>query len=150
MKTLFLDCNDQLAPVWQRVLRADDPPIDVNRKPFERAALDVRDQITEPIDAQHATDDGGGGGLRLRDLEMMERAHRLPERRQIEPLRQPGGSRREAVPSFERPAYRRPPVAAVGQLHDARRRLFLHGGRQHAVVRRDEPVVADLDRKSVV
>jgi len=31
MKTLFIDCNDQLAPVWQSVLRADDPPIDVNR-----------------------------------------------------------------------------------------------------------------------
>jgi D-3-phosphoglycerate dehydrogenase / 2-oxoglutarate reductase len=39
MKTLFLDCNDQLAPVWQRVLRPDDPPIDVNRKPFERNEL---------------------------------------------------------------------------------------------------------------
>ena len=34
MRTLFLDCNDQLAPVWQRVLRAGDPPIDVNRQPF--------------------------------------------------------------------------------------------------------------------
>ncbi len=34
MRALFLDCNDQLAPVWQRVLRPDDPPIDVNRKPF--------------------------------------------------------------------------------------------------------------------
>jgi D-3-phosphoglycerate dehydrogenase / 2-oxoglutarate reductase len=39
MKALFLDCNDQLAPVWQRVVRADDPPIDVNRKPFEQAEL---------------------------------------------------------------------------------------------------------------
>ena len=39
MKSLFIDCNDQLAPVWQRVLRADDPAIDVNRRPFERAAL---------------------------------------------------------------------------------------------------------------
>jgi len=39
MKTLFLDCNDQLAPVWQRVLRPDDPPIGVNRKPFERQDL---------------------------------------------------------------------------------------------------------------
>jgi D-3-phosphoglycerate dehydrogenase len=39
LKTLFLDCNDQLAPVWQRVLRPDDPPIDVNRKPFERDEL---------------------------------------------------------------------------------------------------------------
>jgi D-3-phosphoglycerate dehydrogenase len=39
MKTLFLDCNDQLAPVWQGVLRADDPPIDVNRQPFARNEL---------------------------------------------------------------------------------------------------------------
>jgi D-3-phosphoglycerate dehydrogenase len=39
MKSLFLDCNDQLAPVWQRVVRADDPPIDVNRAPFERNDL---------------------------------------------------------------------------------------------------------------
>jgi D-3-phosphoglycerate dehydrogenase / 2-oxoglutarate reductase len=39
MRALFLDCNDQLAPVWQRVLRPGDPPIDVNRKPFERAEL---------------------------------------------------------------------------------------------------------------
>jgi D-3-phosphoglycerate dehydrogenase / 2-oxoglutarate reductase len=39
VKSLFLDCNDQLAPVWQRVVRADDPPIDVNRKSFEQAEL---------------------------------------------------------------------------------------------------------------
>jgi len=39
MKTLFLDCNDQLAPVWQRVIRAGDPPIDVNRQPFASADL---------------------------------------------------------------------------------------------------------------
>ena len=39
MKSLFIDCNDQLAAVWQQVLRADDPPIEVNRKAFERNAL---------------------------------------------------------------------------------------------------------------
>jgi D-3-phosphoglycerate dehydrogenase len=39
MKSLFFDCNDQLAPVWTSVLRADDPPIDVNKKPFERDDL---------------------------------------------------------------------------------------------------------------
>jgi len=39
MKSIFLDCNDQLAPVWQKVVRPDDPPIDVNRKPFERDEL---------------------------------------------------------------------------------------------------------------
>ena len=39
MKSLFIDCNDQLAPVWERVRRAGDPPIDVNRRPFEPAEL---------------------------------------------------------------------------------------------------------------
>jgi len=39
MKALFLDCNDQLAPVWAKVLRADDPPIDVNTTPFKREEL---------------------------------------------------------------------------------------------------------------
>jgi len=39
MKVIFLDCNDQLAPVWGRVLRAGDPPIDVNRNAFEQAEL---------------------------------------------------------------------------------------------------------------
>jgi D-3-phosphoglycerate dehydrogenase len=39
MKTVFLDCNDQLAPVWARVIRPDDPPIDVNMKPFTREEL---------------------------------------------------------------------------------------------------------------
>jgi D-3-phosphoglycerate dehydrogenase len=39
MKTIFLDCNDQLAPVWARVVRTDDPKIDVNREPFAREEL---------------------------------------------------------------------------------------------------------------
>ncbi len=39
MKSLFIDCNDQLAPVWQQVVRPDDPPIDVNRAPFARSEL---------------------------------------------------------------------------------------------------------------
>ena len=39
MKSIFIDCNDQLAPVWASVLRPDDPPILVNGKPFERADL---------------------------------------------------------------------------------------------------------------
>ena len=39
MKTLFIDCNDQLAPVWERVRQADDPPIEVNRDPFEQSEL---------------------------------------------------------------------------------------------------------------
>jgi D-3-phosphoglycerate dehydrogenase len=39
MKALFLDCNDQLTPVWQRVLRPDDPPIDVNRRAYPQSEL---------------------------------------------------------------------------------------------------------------
>jgi len=39
MKTLFIDCNDQLAPVWERVLQPGDPPIEVNRKAFEKSEL---------------------------------------------------------------------------------------------------------------
>jgi len=39
MKSIFIDCNDQLAPVWAKVVRPDDPPITVNSRPFERAAL---------------------------------------------------------------------------------------------------------------
>jgi D-3-phosphoglycerate dehydrogenase len=39
MKSIFLDCNDQLAPVWARVIRPDDPKIDVNQTPFAREDL---------------------------------------------------------------------------------------------------------------
>lgn len=39
MKVIFIDCNDQLAPVWAEVVRADDPAIDLNRKPFPRENL---------------------------------------------------------------------------------------------------------------
>jgi D-3-phosphoglycerate dehydrogenase len=39
MKAIFLDCNDQLAPVWAHVIRPDDPKIDVNSEPFAREEL---------------------------------------------------------------------------------------------------------------
>ena len=39
MKSLFIDCNDQLAPVWAKVIRPDDPKIDLNRTPFKRDEL---------------------------------------------------------------------------------------------------------------
>jgi len=39
MRALFIDCNDQLAPVWRQVVRADDPKIDVNMTPFAREDL---------------------------------------------------------------------------------------------------------------
>jgi D-3-phosphoglycerate dehydrogenase len=31
MKSIFIDCNEQLAPVWDKVIRPEDPPITVNR-----------------------------------------------------------------------------------------------------------------------
>ena len=34
MKSIFIDCNDQLAPVFERVYRVDDPPIAVNGATF--------------------------------------------------------------------------------------------------------------------
>ncbi len=39
MKAIFLDCNDQLAPVWARVIRPDDPKIEVNSEQFAREEL---------------------------------------------------------------------------------------------------------------
>jgi D-3-phosphoglycerate dehydrogenase len=39
MNPLFIDCNQQLAPVFARVHCAGDPPIDVNTAPFTSADL---------------------------------------------------------------------------------------------------------------
>lgn len=39
MKAIFIDCNDQLAPVWAKVIRPDDPEIALNRTPFKREEL---------------------------------------------------------------------------------------------------------------
>src|SRR5215218_1799846 len=39
MNAIFIDCNQQLEPVFNRVHRPDDPPIVVNMTPFERHEL---------------------------------------------------------------------------------------------------------------
>ena len=39
MKSIFVDCNNQLAPVFARVQRPDDPAIAVNTAPFQSADL---------------------------------------------------------------------------------------------------------------
>src|SRR5467141_206518 len=39
MKSIFIDCNNQLAPVFARVRRPDDPLIAVNSDPFQPADL---------------------------------------------------------------------------------------------------------------
>ena len=51
MKSLFIDCNDQLAPILAQVHRPDDPPIAVNTKPFARDDLpDLLDGYAIAID----------------------------------------------------------------------------------------------------
>ncbi len=39
MKSIFIDCNEQLGAVWQHVLRPDDPPIAINKASFAREEL---------------------------------------------------------------------------------------------------------------
>lgn len=39
MKTIFIDCNEQLGTVWKMVYRPDDPPVTINTAPFAREAL---------------------------------------------------------------------------------------------------------------
>jgi D-3-phosphoglycerate dehydrogenase len=39
MKSIFVDCNSQLAPAFDRVRRLDDPPIVVNGEPFTSSDL---------------------------------------------------------------------------------------------------------------
>ena len=39
MKTIFIDCNQQLGAVWRRVYRPDDPAVTVNTTPFEKTEL---------------------------------------------------------------------------------------------------------------
>ena len=39
MKAIFIDCNQQLEPIFRQVHRPDDPPIAVNSAPFERHDL---------------------------------------------------------------------------------------------------------------
>ena len=42
MKTIFIDCNAQLGAVWQRVVRADDPPMTSTATPFEQERAAAR------------------------------------------------------------------------------------------------------------
>jgi hypothetical protein len=71
MRALFLDCNDQLAPVWQRVLRPGDPAIDVNRKAYDRAELP---RVLKGYDI--CIDVGSTGAMRLSMLSFSAPARR--------------------------------------------------------------------------
>jgi D-3-phosphoglycerate dehydrogenase len=39
MKTIFIDCNEQLGAIWERVHRSDDPAIVINKHVFEHDDL---------------------------------------------------------------------------------------------------------------
>jgi len=39
MKTIFIDCNEQLGAVWKQVYRPDDPAVTINQTPFAREDL---------------------------------------------------------------------------------------------------------------
>jgi D-3-phosphoglycerate dehydrogenase len=39
MRSIFIDCNHQLEPVWRRVHGPDDPPVTVNTAPFKSEDL---------------------------------------------------------------------------------------------------------------
>jgi D-3-phosphoglycerate dehydrogenase len=39
VRTIFIDCNQQLGAVWQLVYRTDDPPVTINTAPFEKNEL---------------------------------------------------------------------------------------------------------------
>jgi D-3-phosphoglycerate dehydrogenase len=39
MKTVFIDCNEQLGAVWKLVYRPEDPPVHINTVPFQRDEL---------------------------------------------------------------------------------------------------------------
>jgi D-3-phosphoglycerate dehydrogenase len=93
MKALFIDCNDQLAPVWQQVLRPGDPPIDVNRTVFTTDELprlldgyeicvDDHSYLPTPIAARcaalkHVVFLGTGAGSYMNVDELAERGIRV-------------------------------------------------------------------------
>jgi D-3-phosphoglycerate dehydrogenase len=93
MKALFIDCNDQLAPVWQQVLRPGDPPIDVNRTAFTAEELprlldgyeicvDDHSYLPTPIAARcaalkHVVFLGTGAGSYMNVDELAERGIRV-------------------------------------------------------------------------
>ena len=71
----------------------------------KRAAIDVGDQVAEAIDAQHLAAnrrrlDHAAAAARAAS----DRTRAAAERAEVDPLRQPGGRRREPIASFERPA----------------------------------------------
>ena len=80
----------------------------------------------------------------LRNVEAMNGAGGTAEGGELDALRQPCGGRRKPIASFERPADGRPRVLPLGQLDDALRGMLVKHHRQHAVVRRDELVVAGV------
>src|SRR5438876_7861718 len=113
----------------------------------ERAAIDVRDQIPETIDAKHLAEHGARPGFdrRLRHLEPVQGTGAPAERAKINAFRQPRGGRRKPIAALERAADRRPRVSSLAQLDDAFRRVAVQDQAEHAVIGRDKFIIANVD-----
>ena len=96
-------------------------------------------RTTSPVDSVARSTDGRG---RSSVLEVVDAS--CPSDDQRDALGQPAGRRRESIAAFERAADGGPRVLALGELDDPLRRRLAEHRRQHAVVGRDEPVVAGL------
>ena len=92
---------------------------------LEQLAIDVRDEITESIDAYHFSLEALGGVARPRHLEPVHRPGGTAERRQLDAVGQPGCSRRETIASFKRGAHGWTGVPGLAQLHDACGRVLV-------------------------
>ena len=119
---------------------------------LDRAAVDVRDEVAEAIDAQHfavapspLARRPGRESSRRRPVASSGR----PSAFEVDARRQPRRRRREPVAPLERAADRSARVPALRSARPPARggTLLEHRG-QDAVVRRDEPVVARLAPRS--
>jgi hypothetical protein len=80
------------------------------------------------------------------DVEVLHRARRSAKRGEIDPLGQPGGCGRKAIPPLEGAADGRTPVLPLGQLDDPLGGVFVQNRGQHAIIGRHEAIVAGVGR----
>src|ERR1043166_1594337 len=114
------------------------------REAIERAAIDVRDEVAESIDAEHHAAQPLVLDARLGNVEQLPIGERRAKLAQLDALRQPRRRRREPVAAFERAADVRQRVLPLGQLHDPRRAHVPEHRGQQTVVGGDEFIAAPL------
>ena len=135
--------RDDLRHLIGRPTPMDEP---LAAKRVERAAIDVRDEIAEAIDAHDLAVDADRRPRGLGTVEALHAPGGRPSADSSMPLASHAAAGAKRSRPFERAAHRRPRVPPLGQLDDALRRMLVEDGRQHAVVGRDEPVVAGFGR----